>query len=410
MRVDQEGLRVTVTASNIVCGRVVGRRGPGTALGGESGGSGFQVRDGLTGKARAAAVWTAECFALSGEIVGVLQPVGASVGETCIIFLMQDEQDVSVRQLAAEFLAARATRKPSPHTLDAYRRDLTAVLMLVDESGDTPLGSLTPRALRAAFARFATHRSPASVHRAWSTWNSFFTFLVADDRVAGNPMSAVDRPRAVPPAPKPLRGEDTPERLLAGVADSDARQRHPWPERDVAVVALALCAGLRLAELLALRVGDRSGRAGERRLEVVGKGGRPRVVPVEPELDAVLDRYVESRARRFGARSVRPEGPLLVDRHGVALRRGGLQYLVESCFRRAGVADRVPRGAQLHALRHTFASRLAEDGATASEIMRLLGHASLTTSQGYIEVTGAQQRAAVRSLRTNQALRALGQD
>jgi site-specific recombinase XerD len=69
--------------------------------------------------------------------------------------------------------------------------------------------------------------------------------------------------------------------------------------------------------------------------------------------------------------------------------------------------DRVPRGAQLHALRHTFATRLAEDGANASEIMRLLGHASLATTQGYIDVTAAQQRAAVRANRTNRALRGI---
>jgi site-specific recombinase XerD len=323
---------------------------------------------------------------------------------------MQHEPDFPVHQLRDEFLAARAVRKPSPHTLAAYRRDLDAVAALIaDAVGHSPaLRDLTPRVLRAAFARFAADRSPASVYRAWSTWNSFFVFLVADQRVEGNPMAAVDKPRVAPHSPKPLRGDDTPERLIAAVGRADgAQQRHPWPERDVVVVALALCAGLRLAELLGLRVGDLGGRDGERRLDVLGKGGRARVVPVEPELDAVVRRYLESRARRFGARTVRPEGPLLVDRFGVPLRRGGLQYLVESCFRRAGVADRVPRGAQLHALRHTFATRLAEDGASASEIMRLLGHATLTTSQTYIDVTAAQQRAAVRSLRTNQALRGL---
>ena len=87
-------------------------------------------------------------------------------------------------------------------------------------------------------------------------------------------------------------------------------------------------------------------------------------------------RYLDSRRRRFGRAAVRPDAVLLVDRRGEPLRRGGLQYLVESCYRRAGITDRVPRGAQLHALRHTFATRLAEDGASASEIMRLLGHAS----------------------------------
>ncbi|MDO3705685.1 tyrosine-type recombinase/integrase [Micromonospora sp. C28SCA-DRY-2] len=327
---------------------------------------------------------------------------------------MHDKQDESVQQLIEEFLTARATRKPSPHTLEAYRRDLRTVAALAGELVTPPLpldalriSALTPRLMRAAFARYAAPRAAASVHRAWSTWNSFFSFLVADGVVGGNPMPAVDRPRAPLPRPKPLRGADTPEQLLTAVAREHARQRDPWPERDVAVLALALCAGLRLSELLALRVGSLAGRPGERRVDVAGKGGRPRVVPIEPELDGVLVAYLDSRARRFGARTVRPDAPLLVDRRGEPLRRGGLQYLVESCYRRAGITDRVPPGARLHALRHTFATRLAEDGASAAEIMRLLGHASLASSQAYIEVTAGQQRDAVRANRTNRVLAGL---
>ncbi|WDZ83149.1 tyrosine-type recombinase/integrase [Micromonospora cathayae] len=324
---------------------------------------------------------------------------------------MHDKVDSLVPVLVEEFLTARATRKPSPHTLEAYRRDLLAVARLAAQRATPPLPlaelaitDLSPRRLRAAFADFAAPRAVASVHRAWSTWNNFFTFLVAEGVVAGNPMPAVDRPRAPLPQPKPLRGEDTPERLLAAVAQQAGRQHDPWPERDLAVVALALCTGLRLSELLALRVASVAGRPGERRVDVAGKGGRPRVVPVEPELDEVVAAYLDSRARRFGARSVRPDSALLVDRRGEPLRRGGLQYLVDSCYRRAGVTDRVPRGARLHALRHTFATRLAEDGASAAEIMRLLGHASLASSQTYIEVTAGQQRAAVRSNRTHRVL------
>ena len=317
---------------------------------------------------------------------------------------MQDQKDIAVEALIGEFLAARAARKPSVHTLAAYRRDLTSVVALVPGAGDAPLplAALSPRALRTAFGLFAENRAPASVYRAWSSWNSFFTFLVTDGVLAGNPMPGVGKPRVAAPSPKPLRGEDTPELLLGAVHIADDRQRDPWPERDVVVLALALCAGLRLSELLGLRTGSVLGRPGERRVEVAGKGGRPRTVPIEPELDAVVDRYVQSRRLRFGRAFA--TSPLLVDRRGEPLRRGGLQYLVQSCYRRAGITDRVPRGAQLHALRHTFATRLAEDGANASEIMRLLGHASLTTSQNYIEVTAAQQRAAVRANRTNRAL------
>ncbi|MFG1919229.1 tyrosine-type recombinase/integrase [Micromonospora sp. NPDC048898] len=327
---------------------------------------------------------------------------------------MHDKQDESLGTLIEEFLTARATRKPSPHTLDAYRRDLHTVATLIAEDAAPPLPldalsitDLSPRVMRAAFARFAAPRAAASVHRAWSTWNSFCSFLVAEGLMAGNPMPAVGRPRALLPQPKPLRGTDTPEVLLASVARDDGRQRDPWPERDVAVLAVALCAGLRLSELLALRVGSLAGRPGERRIEVAGKGGRPRVVPIESDLDRVVADYLDSRRRRFGARSVRPDSALLVDRQGEPLRRGGLQYLVESCYRRAGIGDRVPRGARLHALRHTFATRLAEDGASAAEIMRLLGHASLASSQTYIEVTAGQQREAVRANRTNRVLASL---
>ncbi|MGA3487378.1 tyrosine-type recombinase/integrase [Micromonosporaceae bacterium DT55] len=328
---------------------------------------------------------------------------------------MQDKTDEpTVTALVEQFLTARATRKPSPHTLAAYRRDLLSLAALVADDPAAPLPldelavtALTPRALRAAFARFAAPRSPASIYRAWSTWNSFFAFLVADGVVAGNPMSAVDKPRVPAPLPKPLRGEQTPEQLLTAVARDDGRQRDPWPERDLVVLGLALCGGLRLSELLALRVASIAGRDGERRVEVSGKGGRLRILPIEPELDRLLESYLRSRARRFGPRSVRPDSPLLVDRRGEPLRRGGLQYLVDSCYRRAGVNDRVPAGARLHALRHTFATRLAEDGASASEIMRLLGHASLASSQNYIEVTADQQRAAVRANRTNRALAGL---
>ncbi|WP_083971623.1 tyrosine-type recombinase/integrase [Actinoplanes awajinensis] len=315
------------------------------------------------------------------------------------------EPSTELTELVAEFLAARATRKPSAHTLSAYKRDLSLVVQLAVPAPASP-ADLSPRVLRAAFARFAADRAPASVARAWSSWNAFFTFLVTEGVVAGNPMSAVDKPRMVAHSPKPLRGEDTPEELLRVVSRADERQRDPWPERDVLVLAFALCAGLRLSELLGLRVGSVSGRDGERRVEVAGKGGRPRTVPIDGGLDAVVERYVASRRVRFGR--VEKTAPLLVDRVGAPLQRGGLQYLVRACFQRAGIGDRVPRGAQLHALRHTFATRLAEDGANASEIMRLLGHASLATSQNYIEVTAEQQRAAIQSNRTNRVLRELG--
>jgi len=327
-----------------------------------------------------------------------------------------DEQDAAraVPACVEEFLRARQARKHAANTLEAYRRDLSAVTQLLAahagcEPDVLPIDLVTGRALRHAFAQYAEPRSAASVGRAWSVWNQFFSFLVADAVVPGNPMGTVDRPKPPHRSPKPLRGTDTPERLLASAAgpSDSTRRRRPWPERDFAVVATLLCAGLRSSELLDLTVGCLDGREGERYLKVRGKGGKERSIPVEPELDEVLTLYLHSRRDRLAGRAPRRGDPLFVGHDGTAMGRGALQYLVGRSYREAGVAARVPQGALVHALRHTFATRLAEDGASAVEIMRLLGHASLTTSQNYIDATAREQRAAVRANRTNIALRAL---
>lgn len=310
-----------------------------------------------------------------------------------------------------DFLLARAAAKPSAHTLAAYRRDLAGVLASAAqvrgaEVAEIGVAELSGPLLRQAFAAFAAERAAASVTRAWSTWNQFFRFLVAEGVVAGNPMPVVSRPKAQVAEPKPLMGEDTPERLLEALAAGCRRARDPWPERDLAVLALALLTGLRSAELLALRVDSLSGRPGERRLRVEGKGGKVRSLPIEAPLEVLLTQYLDSRRSRFGAEA-RGLDALLVDNRGAALRRGGLQYLVRQCYKHAGVHDRVAKGTLVHALRHTFATRLAEDGASVTEIMRLLGHASLNSSQSYIAVTSSAQREAARSNRTYGVVRRL---
>jgi site-specific recombinase XerD len=310
---------------------------------------------------------------------------------------------------ADAFFAARRPRKDSPHTTAAYRRDVAGVVALLAVELGRPVVELvvvdlTTSALRGAFGVFADGHARSSVSRAWSTWNQLLTFCVAEGWLAGNPMAGVARPRPTPLSPKPLRGEDTPERLLSAVVAGGAGARDPWPERDLLVVALGLVAGLRSAEMRALTVGSLVGRRGEQRLHVSGKGSRDRSIPVEPAMSDVVGRYVQSCRVRFAGVRLGRSVLLLRDRRGEPIGRGALEYLVASCYRRAGLHDRVPRGASLHALRHTFATRLAEDGASASEIMVLLGHASLATSQNYIDATGREQRAAVASNRTYRAL------
>jgi site-specific recombinase XerD len=316
---------------------------------------------------------------------------------------------VKLAEAQEAFFAARRTRKDSPHTTVAYRRDLAGITEQLAEivrcsPGDLTFDNVTPVTLRVAFGRFADTHAKSSISRAWSTWNQFFTFCVVDGLLAGNPIGAVARPVVPRATPKPLRGEQTPEELLTAIAAGARTSRDPWPERDLLVIALGLVAGLRSTEMRELQRCSVVGRPGDQRLHVRGKGSRERSVPIERPLELVIEAYLASCRARLPHLRPADSTPLLLTPRGEPMGRGALEYLVKCCYRWAGVHDRVPSGASLHALRHTFATRLAEDGANAAEIMTLLGHATLTTSQNYIEATGRERRAAAASNRTYRTL------
>lgn len=122
----------------------------------------------------------------------------------------------------------------------------------------------------------------------------------------------------------------------------------------------------------------------------------------------MIDTYLTTRKTRFPSWRRGPRSPLFVDLHGEPLRRGGLRYLVDTAMRQAGVGDQRHPGALVHAMRHTFATRLAEDGASAAEIMKLLGHASLNTSQLYIDATAVERRLSASANRTYGVVKTLG--
>ncbi|MEV8637109.1 tyrosine-type recombinase/integrase [Streptosporangium sp. NPDC051023] len=303
-------------------------------------------------------------------------------------------------EAAGEFLLSLRAKKLSPNTLTGYDSDLRIVAEFAARRdgvavADLEVRRLTGRLIRGAFADFAGARSAASINRAWSAWNQFLTFCVAEGLLEGNPMAAVPRPKQPAKAPKPLLGDGSASAtLLERVAAGARRARDPWVERDLVVLALALVTGMRSAELLGLTLGSFGGSRDDRRVQVVGKGGKTRSLPIEPPIERLVERYLRSRLERFGLAVLPRSAALLVDTGNEPLRRGGLQYLVRQCYRYAGVHDRVQKGTLVHALRHEFATRLAERGASAHELMELLGHSSIVTGQAYVASTAREVRQA----------------
>ena len=149
-------------------------------------------------------------------------------------------------QWFSAFLADRAVRKPSPHTITAYRQDFAAIAELL--AGDRSLiaeltpDAITKEAMRAAFAAYADSHAAASIRRCCSTWNTLCAFLYTSELLGSNPVPLIGRPKVPKSLPKGL-GAETVSGLLAAIdADSGSRRRSDWPERDAALVLTAALA------------------------------------------------------------------------------------------------------------------------------------------------------------------------
>lgn len=296
-----------------------------------------------------------------------------------------DDGELRYPEWFLAFLEDRAIRKPSPHTVKAYRQDFTAIAALLAGSPGgvvhlTP-GAITKDAMRAAFAAYADTHEAASIRRCWSNWNTLCDFLYAGELIAGNPMPLIGRPKVAKTLPKGL-GADTISELLWGIDDDrGSARRSDWAERDRAIVLTAVLAGLRADELVRADIRDIRPTDEGGVVHVHGKGNKDRRIPVEQPLICELEAYLDSRAARFPGSTKRrpadgglaawpPTAPLFVGSDGQRITRGALQYRVLRAFKKAGVDSQRAAGVLVHGFRHTFVI------CTASDRMRYVSSAA----------------------------------
>ncbi len=309
-----------------------------------------------------------------------------------------------------EFLNDRQTRKPSAHTMKAYRQDFVAIATLA--TGGDParlaVSDITKDSMRAAFAAYARDHEAASIRRCWSTWNVLCTFQFTSELLTANPMALVGRPKLARPLPKALPHAAVGALLQAVADDSVSTRQTDWAERDLAIILTSLLAGLRAEELRQADVGDvRTVNDGAGIIHVKGKGGKDRAVPVEADLLRVIEAYLDSRATRFpdavkgqagptvgGVSRWPARSPLFVGRNGQRITRGTVQSRIKRAFKLAGPDAQPVPGAMVHGLRHTFATELANANVSVYTLMKLLGHESMTTSQRYVTAAGTETRTA----------------
>lgn len=301
---------------------------------------------------------------------------------------------MDIDRALAEFLDYLAVeRGRSGHTIAAYEGDLHQFIGFLGEAGIGRCDEVGLELIELFLARlWSQGLKTRTVARKATSVRQLFAYLEREGALETDLSSRIPVPSPGSPLPSVL-SEAEVNRLLAaaeppaGVGE-DAHRRGL---RDAAMLELAYGAGLRVSELIGLRLGDL--QSGERWLRVRGKGNRERVVPVGSPAIAATERYlVEVRpvwASRGGS------AVLFLTSRGLGLTRVGCYKIVRRVAVAAGLGDRRPPVGP-HTLRHSFATHLLSGGADLRSIQELLGHADIGTTQIYTHVAREQLEAVYR--------------
>ena len=286
-------------------------------------------------------------------------------------------------EVAAFLRAQRAERDLSPHTLDAYARDLAQFGEWANRARVVDLMDVDRRLIR-RYVAYLTERRYArrSVARKVSSLRSLLRWAALRGAIPANPAADVAAPKLDKPLPRVLRQKEA-EQLCDLPPDDD-----PAGVRDRAIVEILYGAGLRVGELCGLDLDDIDLRVGA--LRVTGKGRKQRRVPIGRPAVAALGAYVTSARAWFLERKEIPPEPhaLFLNSRGGRLQARSVRALLDKYTRASGGAPVNP-----HALRHSFATHLLDNGADLRAVQELLGHESLATTQIYTHVSTERLKA-----------------
>nr|WP_312445496.1 site-specific tyrosine recombinase XerD [Brevundimonas naejangsanensis] len=265
-------------------------------------------------------------------------------------------------------------RDASPHTLAAYGRDLADAENWL---GDGGLMAAPQEALEAWFADLSRRGlSAATAARRRASVRQFYRFALGEGWRADDPSRRLDAPKQGRSLPKTL-SRDEVEALLAAASAHDGAAGL----RLIALVEMAYASGLRVSELLGLKV--EAVRRDPAYLIVRGKGGKERLAPLNTAAREAIKAWLDARdaARKPGA----PDSSWLFPSHGKSghLTPRRFAQLLDQAAVSAGID---PSRVSPHVLRHAFATHLLEGGADLRVVQTLLGHADISTTQIYTHV------------------------
>ncbi len=257
----------------------------------------------------------------------------------------------------------------SNNTVAAYRSDI-ADFAKTCKVQDPRL--VTPRIITDYFGLLTRMgRKPATLARKISSIKHFFSYLKDDAIVVENPARAYSAPRISRYHPDYLSPREI-ERIIKAV-DPESKEA----DRDRAIIELLYGSGLRLSELLNLKLADVEFEAGF--LRITGKGNKQRLVPLGGYAREALTQYLERRKTIHPGRNITC---IFVNRTGKRFSRVGLWKIIKRLVLRADITKRVTP----HTFRHSFATHLLEGGADLRIVQEMLGHADISTTEIYTRI------------------------
>ncbi len=273
-------------------------------------------------------------------------------------------------KLAREYLESlKHQRRLSPRTLENYERALNVLFSLIQNKLLEKLEAADIRRFVALL--HSKGLSPRSLALALSAWRGYFRWLVRHRGFAMNPVLGVRAPKAAKPLPKALSVEQA-QKLLE---PEEGEASSPAQARDHAMFELLYSSGLRLAELVALEVGDGRLDLGEGEVTVTGKGSKTRTVPVGAKAREALKAWLAVRGQLAGP----GEKALFVGARGRRIAPALVGARLRALARKRGLPTRV----HPHMLRHSFATHVLQSSQDLRAVQEMLGHASISTTQVY---------------------------
>jgi integrase/recombinase XerD len=283
-----------------------------------------------------------------------------------------------------EFLEFLSVEKgASGNTIAAYRNDLSQLEGFVaskkngSKSTQVPWGSVNQNVVLDYILHLKSQSyAEATVARKVAAVKSFFSFMQAEGTLKNNPTETLASPKVGKSLPKPLTVQEIDELL-----EQPARRASPEAKRDRAMLELMYATGLRVTELVSLDVTDVVVEGERPYVRLVGKGNRERQIPLLDQPVVEVAEYIKyARPRLIGERD---ELALFVNRRGERLTRQGFWLILKGYAHEAGIEGRVTP----HTLRHSFATHMLRGGMDIHKVQELLGHANISTTQVYTQVS-----------------------